>query len=283
MLKGRTWIGMLTGLAGAGLMGWALFTAFTAACLESAARVAASGSCSSSPSGWVALAIPGGIVLAVIGMFLGGGFLVFAGLFLAVGLSALIPTWLGLMPDMELFGWLFGGIFFLCGLLPLFLGLAGGRMLARKRELAETLYQTGAKGVGTIVEVTDTGMTINDNPHVKIRMRVDPIDGGPPVERSKTVTVSRVAIPRAGERFPVWYDRADEEKWMFGVDMEDSAPADVKDMFARARAAGGDAADEADDSPVAELERLTGLWKDGALTDAEFADAKAWLLPKIGR
>ncbi len=141
----------------------------------------------------------------------------------------------------------------------------------------------GIKAVGTIVEVSDTGMTINDNPRVKVRMRVAPLDGSPPVERSKIVTVSRVAIPRAGERYPVWFDRADPEKWMWGTDMEAGAPAEVKEMFARARAAGGAAEGDGEDSPVEELATLTALWKDGALTDREFAEAKARLLPLIGR
>lgn len=55
-------------------------------------------------------------------------------------------------------------------------------------------------------------------------------------------------------------------------------------MFARAKAgAAGAAADGGESGPVEDLARLTGLWKDGALTDAEFADAKARLLPLIGR
>ena len=288
-MNGRRAFGLLVGLAGCALMGWALFTAFTAACIESEAVVRATMTCSSNPSGWVALAIPGGIVLAMIGMFMGGGFLVFSALFLAVGLSALIPTILGLMPDMALFGWLFGGIFFVCGLLPLLGGSLLRRAGARKMAMAEELMRSGAKGVGTIAEVRDTGVTLNDNPQVAIRMRVAPLDGGPGIERSKTVIVSRVAIPRAGERFPVWYDRVDPEKWMFGTDMEASAPAEVREMFARARAAGdedmgyGTSGEGASDSPVAELARLTDLWKDGALTDREFADAKARLLPRIGR
>lgn len=287
MTQGRTWLGLLVGLAGCALLGWALFNVFTAACIESAAMVRATMTCSSNPSGWVALALPAGIILAMIGMFLGGGFLVFGALFVSIGLSALIPTMLGLMPNMELFGWLFGGIFFLCGLLPFVGGVVLRKAGAAKQEMAEQLMVTGTRAVGTIVEVRDTGMTINDNPRVAIRMRVAPLDGSAPVERSKTVTVSRVAIPRAGDRFPVWYDRNDPEKWMYGTDMEASAPAEVKEMFARARGsdAGGaaGAAAEEEDGPVGELAKLTELWKDGALTDREFADAKARLLPRIGR
>jgi hypothetical protein len=288
-MDGKRAFGLLVGLAGCALMAWALYTSFTSAeCLASAA-LSGNQSCSSNGPGWVALAIPGGIILAMIGMFMGGGFLVFSGLFVAVGLSALVPTILGLMPNMELFGWLFGGIFFLCGLLPLFGGFALRRSAATKMAMAEELMRSGTKAVGTIVEVRDTGMTINDNPRVAIRMRVAPIDNSPVVERSKTVTVSRVAIPRAGEHYPVWFDRNDPEKWMFGTDMEESAPAEVREMFARARAAGGE--DPASGtgqygeagSPVAELAKLTDMWKDGALTDREFAEAKARLLPRIGR
>lgn len=292
MPRPRAWLGLAVGLSGAALLGWALFTAFTSAgCLASAAASGSEG-CAADPPAWIAAAIPAGIVLAMIGIFMGGGGIVFSALFLAVGLSALVPTILGMMPDMALFGWLFGGIFFVCGLLPLFGGLALRRLGAGKQAMAMELMRSGTTAVGTIVEVRDTGMTINDDPRVMVRMRVEPLDGSPPVERSKTVTVSRLAIPRPGERYPVWFDPLDPEKWMWGTDLDErAAPAEVRDMFARARAARGDdgsggpdgAADDGADSPVEELARLSGLWKDGALTDREFAEAKARLLPRIGR
>ncbi len=114
-------------------------------------------------------------------------------------------------------------------------------------------------------------------------MRIAPLDNGPPVERSKTVTVSRVAVPRVGERYPAWFNSNDPEKWMFATDMDETAPAEIRDLFARARSAGETADGGEADGPVAELARLSDLWKDGALTDAEFADAKARLLPRIGR
>lgn len=286
-MNGRRAAGLIVGLAGAGLLGWTLSTIFTSPdCLAQAALNGGQG-CSTNPPGWVALAIPGSVILAIIGGFLGGGALVFCSIFLAVGLSALVPTILGQMPNMELFGWLFGGIFTLCGLLPFLGALLGRGMVAKKQAMAQDLMQSGTKAVGTIVEVADTGVTLNNDPRVTIRMRVAPLDGSPPVERSKTVVVPRVAIPRAGERYPVWYDRSDPEKWMFGTAMDESAPAEVKEMFARARAAGGEADPDGDGgeeaSPVGELETLTRLWKDGALTDREFAEAKARLLPRIGR
>ena len=283
-MNGKRAAGLLVGLGGAGLLAWALFSLFTSADCLAQAALNGGNQCSTNPPVPVALAIPAGIITCMIGMFLGGGGIVFAALFLAVGLSALVPTLLGMMPNMELFGWLFGGIFTLCGLGALFGGAVLGRMGAAKAKLAMELVESGRKGVGTIVEVRDTGVTLNDNPRVVIRMRVAPIDGGPPVERTKTVTVSRVQIPRVGERYPVWYADNDPEKWMFATAMDESAPAEVKEMFARARAAGGEDDSGAEpDSAVGELARLTELWKDGALTDREFADAKARLLPRIGR
>jgi len=274
-------VGLIVGLAGAGLTGYALFTI-----LASAGCIAGiKGGACPAPGPSPLLMLPLGIVLAVAGMVMGGGTIVFAALFLAIGIGALAIGALGLMPDMPSFPWLFGGMFFAGGLLPLLGGLALRRTGAAKLVQATELMRSGTRAVGTIVEVSDTGVSVNDNPRVTIRMRVEPLDGSAAVERSKTILVSRVAIPRAGDRYPVWFDPADPDKWMYGTDMEESAPAEVKDMFARARAGGGMAApagSESEDGPVAELTRLSELWKSGALSDAEFADAKARLLPRIG-
>lgn len=281
--KGRGIVGLLVGLAGAGLMGLGIYNVVLAPCIEPAEVVAATQSCSSNPPGWVALAMGGGTIMAVIGMLSGGGALVFSALFLAIGLGALIPTMLGLTPNMALFGYTFGGAFVFFGLLPLFGGALLGKLGAKKRLQAAALMTSGTRAIGTIVEVKDTGVTINDNPRVDIRMRVAPLDGSPPVERTKRITASRVAIPRAGERYPVWFDRNDPELWMFATAMDESAPADIKEMFARCREADDEDAAADDDSAVGELARLSELWKEGALTDREFVDAKARLLPKIGR
>ena len=73
-----------------------------------------------------------------------------------------------------------------------------------KKEKVQRLFETGAKGIGTVTHVQDTGMTINDNPRVKMIFRVEPLDGTPAFDLDKTATVSRVAIPRTGDRYPVW-------------------------------------------------------------------------------
>src|SRR5512147_387837 len=108
--------GMITGLAGSGLTCYALFTILASAgCMPGLKDAACP-----APGASSLVALPLGIVLAVAGMMMGGGMIVFASLFLAIGLAALAVGALGLMPDMALFPWLFGGMFFLGGLLPLF-------------------------------------------------------------------------------------------------------------------------------------------------------------------
>jgi len=281
-------LGLIVGLAGCALTGYALFSILASAGCAASMDPACLGGFSSI---WM---LPVGIIAAMAGMFMGGRFIVFSGLFLSIGAGALMVGILGLMPDMAVFPWLFGGLFFVGGFIPLFLALFMKRSAQAKQVMAAELMQTGVKGVGTIVGVTDTGITINNNPRVTIRMRIEPLDGSAAVERLKTVTVSRVQIPQAGARYPAWFDRNDPDKWMYGTDLDPAAAsAEVKEMFARAAAApeagarfgvdGGPAAGGAEDSPVEELAGLTQLWKSGALTDSEFADAKARLLAKIGR
>ena len=280
-------IGLIVGLAGCALTAYALYTILSSAgCAASLDPACADGVFSSA---WM---LPVGIIAAMAGMFMGGGFIVFSGLFLAIGIGALAVGFMGQMPDMPFFPWLFGGLFFAGGLVPFALVLFMKRSGAAKMVMAQELMRSGVRGIGTITSVSDTGITINNNPRVVITMRIEPTDGSPAVERSKNVTVSRVQVPRPGERYPAWFDRNDPEKWMYGTDMDASqASAEVKEMFARAAAgpssggkfgADGSAAD-GPDSPVEELASLTELWKSGALTDEEFAAAKARLLAKIGR
>lgn len=281
-------LGLVIGLLGCALTGYALFSILgSAGCAASLDKGCLTDGISSI---WM---LPVGIIAAMAGMFMGGGYLVFSGLFLAIGAGALLVGILGLMPDMAFFPWLFGGLFFASGFIPLFLGLFMKRSMAAKQVMAAELMRSGVRGIGTITDVSDTGITINNNPRIVITMRIEPTDGSAAVERRKTVTVSRVQIPQAGARYPAWFDRNDPDKWMYGTDLDPAAAsAEVKDMFARAAAgpapggrfgADGALAAGGEDSPVEELASLTALWKSGALTDSEFADAKARLLPRIGR
>jgi len=279
-------LGLIAGLAGAGLTAYALFTLLAStSCIPGFTATTC-------PTPFLppTLVLPVGIVLAAVGSLMGGRKIVLSALFMAIGFAAIAVGALGLMPMMPTFPWLFGGMFVLGGLVPIFGGALMKRSAAAKQAMAAELMRSGIRGTGTIIGVQDTGVSINNAIRVVLRMRIEPNDGSAPVERSKTVLVSRVSVPRPGERYPAWFDRTDPEKWMYGTGMDDSAPAEVKDMFARAQAGGAppqpDPAPAAPPAPghdpVAELASLSELWKSGALSDSEFAAAKARLLPRIG-
>ena len=162
----------------------------------------------------------------------------------------------------------------------------------KKQKVAE-LFQTGSKGIGTVTLVQDTGMTINDNPRVKMTFRVEPLDGSPAFDAQKTTTVSRVQIPRQGERYPVWYDRADPSTWAYAVIADDTGRQQMRAMFGAAAEsltgmggvpvaaapAAAPAAPAVD--PVERLQKLGELRAQGVISDAEFEEQKAKLLQAL--
>lgn len=169
-------------------------------------------------------------------------------------------------------------------------------MFRSKKAKAENLMATGAKAVGTLTGVADTGTTINDNPRVRMSFRIEPLDGSPAFEGQKTSTVSRVQIPQAGCRYPVWYDVADPSSFAFAMVSDDNGRQQIAAMFgdvfgpngehigmpamAAAPAAAAPGSPAASD-PLETLAKLADLHKAGVLTDAEFAAKKAELLGEV--
>jgi hypothetical protein len=76
------------------------------------------------------------------------------------------------------------------------------------------LLSEGVQARAVIINVQDTGMTVNDNPRVKLTLQVQP-EGQVPFEVSKKKTVSRVAIPRVGDQVVIRYDAADPNSFEF--------------------------------------------------------------------
>lgn len=129
------------------------------------------------------------------------------------------------------------------------------------------LLRTGVAAPAQIIDVADTSWTVNDDPRVELTVRVSPPDGSAPFELKRKLLVSRVKIPRAGERLTVYYDPDDPSKFTFrNADVADDEPAE----------AGAGAPD-----PVDQIARLAELHESGALSDAEFADAKKRLLEDL--
>jgi archaellin len=154
-----------------------------------------------------------------------------------------------------------------------------------KAQKAQDLMATGSKGVGTVISVQDTGTTINDNPRVKIVFRVEPLDGSPALDLEKKATVSRVEIPRQGDRYPVWYDPQDTSTWAFATIADDSGRENIRQMFGDAaesfvgmNAPGAPVAAGGGQDTVETLKQLADLHSQGVLSDDEFAAQKAKLL-----
>jgi hypothetical protein len=63
----------------------------------------------------------------------------------------------------------------------------------------------GVEADATILAISDTGITMNKNPYVKLRLRVEPI-GMAVYETEVKATVSRVSIPRPGDGVRVKFD-----------------------------------------------------------------------------
>jgi hypothetical protein len=155
-----------------------------------------------------------------------------------------------------------------------------------KRKKAQELFETGSKGVGTVLQVQDTGMTVNDNPRVKMVFRVEPLDGAAAFDAQKTQTVSRVEIPRQGDRYPVWYDPEDPtDSWAYATVADENGRATMRQLFGEAAntfvgmgaPATPTAPAEQVDS-IDQLQKLADLHAQGVLTDEEFAAQKAKLL-----
>lgn len=158
-----------------------------------------------------------------------------------------------------------------------------------KKEKAANLAATGVRAVGTITNVRDTGVTINElNVRVALRFKIAPLDGSAAFDADKTTTVSRVAIPQVGQRFPVWFNAEDHSEFAYATsDGGDEALQNIVAMFGDAfgpdgsgvgQAAVAAAPAAAASDPIERLGKLQALREAGALTDEEFAEQKARIL-----
>ena len=89
-----------------------------------------------------------------------------------------------------------GTVLFLAGMFSGFLTTPGNY---------RRLMKTGIEANATILDINDTGVTVNKNPYVKLRLRVEPI-GMAAYETDVKAMVSRVSIPRPGDGVRVKFD-----------------------------------------------------------------------------
>jgi hypothetical protein len=186
-------------------------------------------------------------------------------------------------------------VFVPIGLAPIPFAMRG----QKKQQQAMWLMANGKRCYGEVVSVHDTGITINDNPHIRMIIRAEP-DGEPAFTIEKRSTVSRVSIPRAGDRCVVFYDAADREGRngvtfdpVPGMPLEGrSAPSPARPM----PGAGGPVTtstgpdpllayarpgEAPDDDAFEKIERLGELRDKGLISQAEFEDQKRRLLGEV--
>lgn len=173
-----------------------------------------------------------------------------------------------------------GVIFIPMGLAPLGLAFAGGG----KRRRAVALATSGKRCSGVVLGVEDTGVTINENPHVKITVRAEP-PGEAPFTVVKQATVSRVRIPRAGDRVVVFYDPANRLE-SNGITFDHvpgfthpaaaDAPPRPTPAFVPPPASA-----EPDEDPLEKLEKLGELRDRGLISAEEFEAKKKELLKEV--
>ena len=170
-----------------------------------------------------------GVLTSITGMTaLGGVFAVLGAIFL------LAVTRSGDIEVSATFG-LLGVIFLLTGIGI----LAVDQWLAGRRRRAERLRTAGMRGQATVLEVSDSNITVNNNPMIKLRMRVA-IPNHPPYEVSKRMVVSRIGVGQymPGSQLPVLVDPANPKDVM----IDDAAQTDLSGATWSGAGIGGAAA-----------------------------------------
>ena len=73
------------------------------------------------------------------------------------------------------------------------------------------LAQNGLEATAEVVMVQDTGSTVNMNPVVVIQMKVTPAAGAP-FDLTTQTMVSRIAVPRSGDKIKIKYNPANPQQ-----------------------------------------------------------------------
>jgi uncharacterized protein (DUF58 family) len=159
--------------------------------------------------------------------------------------------------------WVMAVVWVFVGLLLVVIAQLAAAGAARRKRLLET----GEPGRATILQVSDTGVTINNSPRVRVRVRIDTA-GGQSFEATTAMTVSRVSIPRVGDVYEVRFDPNKHDDFVF-ASPSSAAP--------RQRAIPAFPSSPQTDT-IGQLERLARLRDQGALTAQEFETQKRKLL-----
>ena len=198
------------------------------------------------------------------GLVLGAMLLVFV-------VAFLMPESWGPAGTIGLLGGFFGLVFIaLCWFLV--------RMrLAAKAE--RELFQTGRRATAVVEGVERTGVLLNDNPQIVLRLRVRP-PGDAEFPHVRRMFVPIHAFPRPGDMIEVAFDPADPTRVALATDWDSHSGGGQTLMLRRGGAAdgAGGASGGPNERMVQQLERLDRLRQSGSITFAEFEEMKARIL-----
>ncbi len=77
------------------------------------------------------------------------------------------------------------------------------------------LARSGLPATAEVVSIEDTGASINDNPVVKMALKVTPSVGGMmPFETTGQTMVSKIAIPRKGDKINIKYNMTNPSEFV---------------------------------------------------------------------
>jgi hypothetical protein len=91
--------------------------------------------------------------------------------------------------------------------------LAMGQNAIAGMEQGQWLMQNGLEATAEVVSVQDTGATVNNSPVVLLSLKVTPSTGASFQTAGQTM-VSRIAVPRAGDKVRIKYNPADQTQFV---------------------------------------------------------------------
>jgi len=83
-----------------------------------------------------------------------------------------------------------------------------GKSAVDNAQMAQVLLQTGMDGTAEVHSIEDTGILVNYIPVVRLKLKVEPAFGGG-FETTGQSMVSKIAIPRVGDKIKIKYNPAD--------------------------------------------------------------------------
>jgi hypothetical protein len=95
------------------------------------------------------------------------------------------------------------------------------------------LYATGQPAVAHILWAVSCQEARMGDPVIEVRFRLVPLDGSQPVEVTREMFVSRLAVPWAADGLAALYDTARPQRFVLVTEVDDATPTRVAELFAQ--------------------------------------------------